>query len=73
MHTKKQRRIGVTRPIGNQRSLWGKALVDMGKREIGVIGKPIEGQVFPEHQRPGANSVHGHKGGISHLESRLEK
>jgi hypothetical protein len=50
MQTKNQRRPGVTRPTGNQRGLRGKALVEMGKRQIGAMGKHMEGQVCPEHQ-----------------------
>jgi hypothetical protein len=71
MQTKRQRRPGVTRPIGNQRSLWGKTLVEMGQGQINTVGKPLEGQVFPEHQRSRSNPIHGHKGGINHLESSL--
>jgi hypothetical protein len=43
----------------------------MDKRQFGIVEKPMEGQVCPEHKRPGANLIHWHQGGISHLESCL--
>jgi hypothetical protein len=48
--TKRKRRPRVTRPIGNQRSLRGKHMVEMGQGQISTMGKPLEGQVCPEHQ-----------------------
>jgi hypothetical protein len=41
----------------------------MGQGQINTVGKPLEGQVCPEHQRPRLNSIHGHKRGINHMES----
>jgi hypothetical protein len=46
-------------------------MVEMGQGQISIVGKPLEGQVCPEHQRSRLNSTHGHKGGINHLESHL--
>jgi hypothetical protein len=71
LQTKMQRRLGVTIPTSNQRSLRGETLVEMGQRKIIIVGNPLEGRVFPIHQRLGLNSFYGHNGRINHMESSL--
>jgi hypothetical protein len=50
LQTKMQRRLGVTRPTSNQRSLRGETLVEMGQRKVNTVGNPMEGQVCLGHQ-----------------------
>jgi hypothetical protein len=71
LQTKMQKSHGVIRPTSNQQSLRDETLVEMGQRKIITMGKPLEGQVCPGHQRPRLNSFYGHKGGIRNLESSL--
>jgi hypothetical protein len=71
LQTQIQRRLGVTRPTGNQRSLRGETLVEMGQRKGNTVGNPLEGEVCLGHQRPLSNLVYGHQGGIIHLESSM--